>query len=258
MDLELRDKVAFVGGGTRGIGLAIAEAFVREGAHVVLTGRTSTTLKQAAARCRAIDPSRQVLELEADLTEPDAVRRTLDDTAKIFPRLDVAVANVGTGVGTSGWAVDPTEWEQALRVNLLSGVLLAGQALPWMVRGGGGAFIFISSIAGWEAMEAPIAYTAAKAGALAAMKAIARQSGGDGVRVNAVVPGNVLFGGGTWDRKLNADRSAVNHYIETTVPLRRFGTPEEVADAVLFLSSRRAAFVTGACLVVDGGQTRSL
>ncbi|HTA29087.1 MAG TPA: SDR family oxidoreductase, partial [Candidatus Cybelea sp.] len=87
---------------------------------------------------------------------------------------------------------------------------------------------------------------------------LARQVAGDGVRVNAVAPGNILFAGGSWEKHLEARREEVLRYIESEVPMKRFGKPEEIADAVAFLASARASFVTGACLVADGGQTRSL
>jgi 3-oxoacyl-[acyl-carrier protein] reductase len=90
------------------------------------------------------------------------------------------------------------------------------------------------------------------------MKSLSRLAGRDGVRINAVAPGNVLFPGGSWERKLAERREFFEQYVRTEVPLQRFGRAEEIADAVVFLASERASFVTGACLVVDGGQTRSL
>ena len=117
--------------------------------------------------------------------------------------------------------------------------------------------MFISSIAGWEALKAPLTYSVAKAAVLSAMKNLSHLVAEKGIRVNAVVPGNILFPGGTWAKKLAKKTRFFENYIFTEVPLQRFGRPDEIADAVVFLSSERASFITGACLVVDGGQTRS-
>ncbi len=127
-----------------------------------------------------------------------------------------------------------------------------------MVERKRGAIIFVGSIAGVESSPAPLAYSSAKAALLNYVKNLARQVAEDGIRVNAVAPGNILFEGGSWVKHLEARREEVLRYIESEVPMKRFGKPEEIADAVAFLASARASFVTGACLVADGGQTRSL
>jgi 3-oxoacyl-[acyl-carrier protein] reductase len=120
-----------------------------------------------------------------------------------------------------------------------------------------GSVTVISSIAAREAFGAPAAYGAAKAALEAVSKALARTAVREGVRVNVVAPGNILFPGGRWEQRLREDESGVRAMLAAEVPLGRFGRPEEVADAVVFLASERASFITGACLVVDGGQTRS-
>jgi 3-oxoacyl-[acyl-carrier protein] reductase len=115
---------------------------------------------------------------------------------------------------------------------------------------------FISSIAGLEAIAAPIPYSTAKAGLQQAAKNLARQLGPEGIRVNTVAPGNVLAPGGTWEAKMAENPDQVKKYIETEVPLARFANPEEIAHAVVFLASARARFISGALLCVDGAQTR--
>jgi len=168
------------------------------------------------------------------------------------------VANVGSGTAPSGWDLSPDDWQAALTANLLGSMALARKAMSRLIARGGGNITFVSSIAGVEAINAPIGYSAAKAAVLSAMKSLSRLVGPQGVRVNAVAPGNVLFPGGSWERKLMEREDFFKEYIRTEVPLQRFGRPEEIADAVVFLASERASFITGACLVVDGGQTRSL
>jgi 3-oxoacyl-[acyl-carrier protein] reductase len=127
-----------------------------------------------------------------------------------------------------------------------------------MVEQKRGAIVFVNSIVAVESTPAPLAYSSAKAALLNYTKNLARQVAADGIRVNTVAPGNIFFDGGSWDKHLQARRDEVLGYIASEVPMQRFGKPEEIADAVAFLASARASFVTGACLVADGGQTRSL
>jgi len=257
MDLELEGKVAYVSGSSRGIGLATAKAFLREGASVILTGRSEDTLESAVAECQALSTSDRVLALSGDLTREVDIERTINKAFDRYQRLDVVVANIGSGESPAGWRLTPAQWTESLETNLIGAMALVAAAAPCLPKTGGGAVTFIGSIAGWESLSAPIAYSAAKAALLSAMKTLSRELGRSGVRINAVVPGNVLFPGGTWDRKLAEDRERVERYITAEVPLGRFGSAEEIADAAVFVSSARAAFVTGACLVIDGGQTRS-
>jgi len=256
MELGLDRRVAFIAGSSRGIGLAIAQAFLREGARVVVTGRDSDSLAAAATMLGAEASADRVLAVQADLTNESETRRALGTTLETFEGIDVVVANVGSGEARGGWELARNDWESVLNLNLLGGVQLATAALPHLVARRGN-LVMISSIAGVEAIGAPIPYGAAKAALGSAVKSWSRLVGPDGVRVNAVVPGNVLFPGGTWERKLSEKPQFYADYIRSEVPLQRFAKPEEIADAVVFLASERASFITGAAMVIDGGQTRS-
>ena len=254
MDLGLSGKVALVTGASRGIGLAIARAFLAEGAKVCVTGRDGAALEQARAELATLG---SVLAVRADMTQDADIRRALHESEAGLGPLDAVVANVGNGSGKPGHVLDTADWQSMLSTNLLGGMALAAQVLPRLSKRQGGSLTFVSSIAGLEAVGAPAPYAAAKAALHAACGSFARQVGGDGVRVNCLAPGNVLFPGGSWERKL-ADRPGVfEGMVEAEVPLRRFATPGEIADVAVFLASSRAAFVTGAVWVVDGGQTRS-
>ena len=257
MDLELADRVAFIAGSSRGIGRAVARAFVSEGAKVVITGRDADSLLEAKSSLSEASGPDAVHAIRCDMTEPGEIRSALSETTATFGGIDAVVANVGSGTARGGWELDSEDWQSSLSVNLHGSMALASEAMPHLIGRDGATVTFISSIAGIEAIDAPLPYGAAKAAIQSAMKSLSRLAGAEGVRVNAVAPGNILFPGGTWEQKLADGREFFENYIETEVPLRRFGRPEDIADAVVFLASRRASFITGACLVVDGGQTRS-
>ena len=257
MDLGLDNKVAFIAGSSRGIGLAIAQAFLAEGAKVVITGSGAESLKQAESRLQAQSDGSRILAVQGDLNQEAGITAALDKARAAFGGIDAVIANVGSGTAPAGWNLSRGDWNSALEVNLLGSMALATLSIPYLLERGGGSLIFISSIAGLEAINAPVGYSAAKAALISAMKSLSRLVGPQGIRVNAVAPGNVLFPGGSWERKLQERPEFFEQYIRTEVPLQRFGRPQEIADAVLFLASNRAGFITGACLVVDGGQTRS-
>lgn len=256
MDLELNGRIVFVAGSTRGIGLGIAEGFLHEGARVAISGRDTARLNETVARLSQEFGADHVLGIAGNLSDAITVRDALEKIVKTWSRLDVLVANVGAGGGTIGWDVAPEEWQRAFDVNLWTTVRLA-QAMVPLLKTSRGNIVFISSITGVESTGAQLPYSAAKAALNSLSKNLARELGRDGVRVNAVAPGNILFPGGTWEQKLQADPAKVEKILTDHVPLRRFGTPDEIADAVTFLASPRASFITGALLVADGGQTRS-
>ena len=256
MELGIGGKVAVVVGSSRGIGRAIAQAFLREGARTVVTGRDSAALAAARADLEAIAGASHVLAVEGDLARPEMIEALEGEVLRKFGAIDCLVANVGKGSGTPGWDVSEAEWAEMLDVNLQASVRLVQRFLGGMVRAGSGSIVLVGSITGLEATKAPMHYSAAKAALASFTKNLARSIGGSGVRVNMVAPGNVLFKGGTWDQKRREDPEAVKAYLDAEVPLRRFAAPEEIADLVVFLSSPRSAFITGSCVVADGGQMR--
>ena len=256
MDLELKEKAVLVTGSSRGIGRGIAEGFLREEARVTITGRNRETVEHTVRSLEEQFGNGRAWGFVGDLKNAETMKQCVQASLEQWGRLNVLVANLGTGVGKRGWDAGLEEWNRLLDLNLLHGVAAAEAAIP-ALKESSGNIVFISSIVGLENLGGPPAYEAAKAALMAYAKYLARWLGPEGIRVNTVVPGNILFPGGSWEQKLRSDPAGVETLLKEEVPLNRFGTPEEVAEAVLYLASARAGFTTGACLVVDGGQTRS-
>jgi 3-oxoacyl-[acyl-carrier protein] reductase len=249
VNLELAGKRVLVGGASRGIGLAIAKAFAAEEARVALVGRDRAALEGARAEVGA--SAAIPADLSIELQTRDAVRTAVE----ALGGLDIAIANAGRGSGPTDDAVGSDIWYEMLEENLMTGVNLCEAAQEAMAAPA--SLVLIGSIAGMEFHPAPLPYGAAKAAMVRYTRDLARRLGPRGIRVNMVAPGNVIFPGGRWEQRLRENREEVEALIEREVPMKRFGTPEEIADAVLFLASERSAFTTGAVLTADGGQLRA-
>ena len=254
MDLGLTGRVILVAGSSRGIGKAIAATLLEEGALVCISGRDGASLATAETE---LSGKGRVVAFEGDLSQPEPIRATLEGIAAKLGQLDGLVCNLGTGSGKPGWDQSESDWDRLMMLNFQASMRLAHASIPVMLDRGG-SIVFISSITGLEATSAPLPYSAAKAALLNYSKNLARQVAQHKIRVNCVAPGNILFPGGTWARHLAKDRQGTLERIRAEVPMERFGTPDEIASVVAFLCSERSSFVTGACFVADGGQTRTL
>ena len=162
--------------------------------------------------------------------------------------------NVGDGQSVPDALPEDEQWQKTWSSNFESALITARTFLP-MLKKTKGCLLFISSITGLEAFGAPTDYSTAKSAIIAMAKNMARKLASDNVRVNVIAPGNVYFKGGSWDEKIQQDKKRVDEIIKSTVPMNRFAIPQEIADSAVFLCSDRASFITGATIVVDGGQT---
>ena len=167
--------------------------------------------------------------------------------------LDIVVVNVGSGKSVLDPIPSAENFEHVFSLNFDSAVYTAREFYP-LLKSSRGNLIFISSIAGLEAFGAPVDYSTAKSAIIALSKNLSRKVANN-VRVNVIAPGNINFPGSSWDEKIKLDDTKVEDIIKSTGPMKRFGTPDEIADAALFICSERAKFITGSVLVVDGGQT---
>jgi 3-oxoacyl-[acyl-carrier protein] reductase len=257
MELKLGGKRILITGSSRGIGLAVAEAFLEEGARVVLTGRRQSALDQLQTALTQSFGQSSILALSCDFTDNPAIRNLKEQIIAAWGGLDILILNVGSGQSVADPIPSLENFERVFQVNFDSVINTTREFYP-LVKESRGSILLMASIAGVEATGAPVDYAVAKSAVLAFGKNLARKAAADGIRVNCIAPGNVYFEGGSWAEKIKADPERVKTFIETTVPMRRFGRPEEIAAAVLFLASERSSFTTGTCLIIDGGQTANI
>ena len=251
--MRLKSKVAIITGGGSGIGRATALRFSREGALVSILDLDS--IRGKAVRTEIGDLGGKAIFLETDIAIEDQVREAVRKTETEFGTVHILVNNAAAFVFGS-YEVRQQDWQKALSVNVIGTATCSKYAVEPMIRAGGGAIVIVSSISGLIAQECSLPYNTSKAALLALNRCLAMDLARYNIRVNAVAPGwidtpqlraDIEFAGLTYEQSLKQDGPL--HL------LNRFGTADEVANAILFLASGEASFITGTCLLVDGGYT---
>jgi 3-oxoacyl-[acyl-carrier protein] reductase len=252
LDLGLKGANCVVLGGSRGIGRSIALGLAAEDANVAICARGEEALR--ATESEIEETGVRAHAQPCDVGDPTALAAFLDEVRQAMGSVDVLVHNA------SALATGPelSDWEASLRVDLMAAVHATEHIAPWMEQAGGGSILFVSSISGLEADPSPdFGYTAAKAALIAHAKKLGVMYAPRRIRVNAIAPGSIDFEGGVWAH-VREEQPKLYESVRASIPWGRLGTPEEVADAAVFLVSPRAGWVTGECLSIDGGQHRGM
>lgn len=251
MNLNLEGKKVLVTGSSRGIGLQIAKHFSFEGCSVALNGRNaiSREIKES------VPESVSVIGNASDVT---GAKKIIAESVQKLGGLDIVICNVGSGRSVKPGQENLDAWKSAFDVNFYSVTCIVEAAKSYL-KASKGVFICISSICGNEVVPgAPVTYSVAKAALNAYVKLISRPLADDGIRICGISPGNILFAGSVWDQKTQESPEEVNAMLSDSVPLKKFGKPEDVANLALFLASSISNNSTGTVWTVDGGQTRSI
>ena len=261
MDLGLADKHVFIAGASRGIGFAIAEAFLNEGARVSLTARGADDLESAYAALTSRFGEERLFRKAGDMTKTEAIGAALEQSESALGPLHCVVGNIGIDKTPLGWDVDDDTFDVGFAQNFLGSYRLAREAVRRVLprppeSREGFNILFISSGGGIDAMTTALTYGSSKAMLNHVTKELSKLLGKDGIRVNAVAPGMVLFPGGSWEKRLSTHHDYWVKYTKREVALQRWGRPEEIANVAVFVASGRASIMTGAIVVADGGQVK--
>ncbi len=242
----LSGKVAFITGGTRGIGYAIVKTFLDNGATVVLCGSRQETADKAVAKLLAENPAYSVKGIAPDITNYGEVESAIAETAKEFGKLDILVNNAGISASQPLYEYNPEDFDKLMQLNVNACFYAARAAAPIMKANGGGVILNTSSMVSIYGQPSGVAYPTSKFALNGMTKSLARELAKDNIRVNAVAPG------ATNTDMVAALPEQTKQYICSTIPLGRIGEPEDVANAFLYLASDLASYVTGEILSVDG------
>jgi 3-oxoacyl-[acyl-carrier protein] reductase len=256
MDLQLAGKVAAILGSSRGLGYASAKALVAEGCHAAISARGAERLEDAARELRAAAPAGvTVTAVAGDMATGEGVDRFIDAAVKQHGGLDILVNNMALARGSDLESTSDADWQEAFDQTLYPTIRASRAALPHLRARGGGVILIVSSIFGREA-GGRMTYNAVKAAQISLTKSLAQQLAKNNIRVAGIAPGSILFPGGSWHKRQQADPEGIADFMRHELPFGRFGKAEEVGDVVAFLASPRASWISGTTVVVDGAQSR--
>ena len=252
MDLLLNQASAIVSGGTKGIGLAIVNNFLKEGMNVTTFSRNKKNINAAKRKFNSY--ANQINVLQANILDENNCKKIIDSHIKKFNSLDVLVNNAGESV-KNGKIKE--KWDESFSINVTAHVTFSELAIPHLEKSNiGGNIVNISSIFGRESGGSP-QYNASKAAMISFSKSYASLLIKKGIRVNTIAPGSIRFAVGSWDKRVKNEPKEMKNFIKQNIPAGRFGTVEEIADVVTFICAPKASWIVGSALNVDGGQARS-
>ena len=249
MDLHLKGKKAVVTGGTRGIGRAITELLTDEGCDVAICARNQAGIDEAVAALTR--KGVKATGAAVDVADTKALRAFVGEMAQRLGRIDIFIANVSA----LAMGMDEESWRRSLDIDVMGTVFGVEAAVPFLEKSSAGAIVVVGTTGAIEMAGAMRPYASVKAALIPYVKGLARNLAGKGVRANMVSPGNVYFKGGVWNVVEERSPDVFQRMLALN-PMGRMGRPEEVADAVVFLASPRASFITGTNLIIDGALTQ--
>lgn len=250
MDLQLESKNVLITGGSKGIGKAIAKAFVDEGANVTITARDLDFLERTKSELGG-----KTSIYQADVTNVEERENLIHTFIKQNGTLDVLINNAGGSNGSKAMETDMELFYQAMELNYFSAVHLSKLAVEHMKNQRSGSIINITSVYGRES-GGKVTYNNAKAALISFTKSLADEIIPYGMRVNSIAPGSILHETGNWIRRMNENPEEIKEFVNRDIPAGRFGTPEEIAHVAAFLASEKASWIVGASINVDGGQSK--
>lgn len=262
MDLGIKDKVAVVGASSKGLGKAVALGLAREGVKLTLCARGKDDLDQASREIVS-ETGADVLAIECDVSKTADIQKVVDETVKKYKRIDILVNNAGGPPTGTFLDFSLEDWQKAIELNLFSTITFSRAALPLMKANKWGRIVNITSVAVKQPIDGLILSNTARAGVIGLAKTLSNEFGPYNITVNNVCPGRILTDRITHlaGEKAKREGTSVEDALaamETDVPLRRIGKPEELASLVVFLASERASYITGTTIQVDGGLTKGL
>ena len=251
LDYNLRGKNALITGSSKGIGNYIAKYLKKEGCNVALNGRN---LGKFHYENKELNDS---LFIEGDVSKPGDANKIIEEFIKEFSSIDILVCNVGNSKSVPPGDEEYYEWQRMMHENLYSATNIISAARKYLSISKG-SIICISSICGIETIKkAPATYSVAKAALNTYVKVVSRPFGKEGIRINSIAPGNIIFSGSVWEEKIRSNPNQVKKMLSEDVPLSKLGRPDDIATMVCYLASNVSDFITGSVFKVDGGQLYS-
>ena len=250
MNLKLKGLRVLVTGSSQGIGKGIVKAFLDQGCTVVSNARSRDSLEES------VEGLKNCFSVVGDASDALQANKIIAEAVELIGGIDILICNVGNGTSVTPGEESHEEWQKMFAVNFFSTTNLVEAAMDELKKSKG-VVVCVSSICGLEVIPgAPVTYSVAKAALNAYIRGISRPLAKYGVRINGIAPGNILFSGSVWDKKIEKDAPIVTKMLEENVPLNQFGEIEDVTNLAIWLSSPISGFVTGAVYKTDGGQTR--